>query len=168
MGANYLSWRVIFMVFAIYFFVSWIITIIFVIMPKKLTFMQNSFVFLLILIISMNWSWIIYEELKLIKLSTNAMDYTSFLINRSIAVPLIVVITMNLLKISTSLNRFILVLLTSTSFLSLLALGGIYFRVTKYMNWNFALDFIYFFLLNIVAYLFLIGVNVMQNKEVTS
>lgn len=156
------------MVFAIYFFVSWIITFIFVLMPKNLSFMQNSFVFLLTLIISMNWSWIIYEELKLIKLSTNPMDYTSFLINRSIAVPLIVVITMNLLKKSKSFNRFILVLFSSTSFLSLLALGGIYFRVTKYMNWNFAFDFIYFLLLNIVAYLFLIGVNVMENKEVTS
>ncbi|MFV2046119.1 hypothetical protein ACEWK1_01970 [Metabacillus sp. YM-086] len=106
--------------------------------------------------------------MKLIKLSTNPMDYTSFLINRSIAVPLIVVITMNLLKKSKSFNRFILVLFSSTSFLSLLALGGIYFHVTKYMNWNFAFDFIYFFLLNIVAYLYLIGVNVMENKEGTS
>ncbi|UGB28743.1 hypothetical protein [Metabacillus sp. B2-18] len=154
------------MAFAFYFFVSWLITFIFVIMPKKLSFMQNSFVFLLILMISINWSWIIYEELKFIKLSTEVMDYTAFIINRSIVIPLTIVITMNLLKISKSFRRSIVVLVLSTSFLSLLALGGMYFNVTKYMNWNFAFDIIYFLLLNIFGYLILIGVNAMEHKEV--
>lgn len=153
------------MVFAVYFFVSWIITIIFVIMPKRLSFIQNSFVFLLILIISMNWSWIIYQELKLIKLSNQAIEYTSFLIDRSIAIPIIVVITMNLLKTSKSLGQSLLILIFSTLFLWILALGGIYFHVTEYINWHFAFDFIYFLLLNIVAYLSLILVNLMENKE---
>lgn len=137
-------------------------------MPKRLSFMQNSFVYLLTLMISINWSWIIYEELEFIKLSTQVMENTSFMINRSIAVPLTVVISINFLKISRTLRQFIFVLLLSTSFLSLLALGGIYFNVTKYINWNFAFDFIYFFFLNIIGYLFLIGVNVMENKEVKS
>jgi hypothetical protein len=141
---------------------------IFVIMPKKLSFMQNSFVFLLTLIISMNWSWIIYQELNLIKQSTDALKYTSFLINRSIAVPLIVVITMNLLKVTRSLSQSILILVGSASFLTLLALIGIYFHVTEYVHWDFAFDFLYFLILNIVGYFFLIGVNLMENKEVRS
>lgn len=156
------------MVFAISFFVSWITVFIFVIMPKKLSFMQNSFVILLTLIINMNWSWIIYQELNLIKLSTQVMDYTSFLINRTIAVPFIVVITMNFLKISRSFSQFILVLVFSTSFLTLLSLGGVYFNVIEYIHWNFALDFFYFLILNIVSYLFLLFVNLMENKEVRS
>lgn len=151
------------MAFAVYFFVSWLITIIFVNMPKRLSFIQNSFVFLFIFMISMNWSWIIYDELKLIKLSTQAMEYTSFLINRSIAVPVIVVITMNLIKLSRSLGHSMLFIIISTSFLSLLALGGIYFHVTEYVNWNLALDFIYFLILNIIGYILLKLVN---NKEV--
>lgn len=154
------------MVFALYFFVAWTGIIVFWKMPKSLSFMENSIVFLLTLIISMNWSWIIYQELKFIKLSSEAIDYTSFLINRSIAIPCIIVITVNLIKLSDSLSRSILVTVLSTIFLSVLALGGIYFKVTKYIHWNFAFDILYFLLLNIVGFLFFKFFNTIGNKEV--
>ena len=156
------------MVFAVYFLITWAVIIIFSKMPKKLSFMQNTFVFLLVLIISMNWSWIIYEELKLVKLSTELMNYTSFLINRSIAVPLIVVITINLIKLSSSLTKSIIMTLLSTFLLTLLAIGGIYFKVTEYIHWNLAYDIFYFLMLNIISVVILSVFNIIGSKEVGS
>lgn len=154
------------MVLALYFFVSWVTTIGFIVMPKRLSFIQNTFIYLITMIISLNWYWVIYQELKLIKLSENPVDYTSFLINRSIAVPLLVVITVNMLKTYKSMGYSILILTLSASILSLLAFGGIYFNITEYIHWNYAFDFLYFLFLNIIGYLFLNLVKFLQYKEV--
>ncbi|KAB7671252.1 hypothetical protein [Bacillus sp. B1-b2] len=154
------------MVFAIYFFVSWLTTFIFVLMPKKLSFIENSFIYLFTLVISMNWSWFVYQEWGLIKLTTKPMFYTAFIINRSIAVPLIIVITMNLILFSPSVGRTILYLVASASLLLLLASGGIYFHITKYLQWNAALDFTYFLILNSIGYLCVRFLRFMEKKEV--
>lgn len=154
------------MVLALYFFVSWVVSIIFLKMPKSLSFMQNSFVFLVILIISMNWSWIIYQELTFIRLSSDAINFTSFLINRSIAVPCIIAITVNLIHLSKSLVQSLLFTLASTIFLSLSALGGIYFKVTEYVHWHFVYDVFYFLLLNIVGYILFKLFYILGHKEV--
>lgn len=156
------------MVLALYFFVSWVTAIIFIVMRKKLSFMQNTYVYLITMIISMNWSWVIYQELKLIKLTEDPIDYTSFLINRSIAVPIVVVITVNLLKTYKSRGRSILILILSTAILSVLAFGGIYFKITEYIHWNYAFDILYFLFLNLIGYFFLNFVKFLQYKEVKS
>jgi|GEM_PF-2753384 len=141
------------MEFAFYFFISWLIVIIFAVMKKTLSLVENTFVYLLILIVSINWTWIIYEEMKLVELTKQLLDYTAFLINRSIAVPLIIVVAMNVIKGVHSLGKRILTVLLSVALLVTLAVIGRFSGITEYTNWNFDYDALYFLSLHIVAYL---------------
>jgi len=141
------------MEFAFYFFISWLIVIIFAVMKKTLSLLENTFVYLLILIVSINWTWIIYEEMKLVELSKQVLDYTAFLINRSIAVPLIVVVALNIIRRVNSLGKRILTVLLSVALLVILAVIGRFSGITEYTNWNFDYDTLYFLSLHIVAYL---------------
>src|SRR4051812_32967080 len=99
--------------FAFYFFISWLITVIFTVMKKRLTFVENSFVFLLMLIISINFSWIISAELKLVILSKEPLDYTAFMINRSIGIPFIIVVTINFMKSVNSIGKSLIIMVCS-------------------------------------------------------
>lgn len=137
--------------FAFYFFVAWLITVIFLVMKKRLTFVENSFVILLMLIISINFSWIISSELKLVRLSTNPLDYTAFMINRSIGIPFIIVVTLNLMKSVDSIGKSLFILVCSIVIQVILVKLGTNFDVTNRDNWNILYDIIYFALLHLVA-----------------
>ncbi|HYK73133.1 MAG TPA: hypothetical protein VEV44_08430, partial [Pseudoneobacillus sp.] len=84
--------------FVVYFFVAWLVISIFTIIKKRLSIVENTLVFLIILILSINFSWIVNEELKLVTISKKGLDYTAFLLNRSIIIPIMIVIHVNLLK----------------------------------------------------------------------
>ncbi|WP_160725969.1 hypothetical protein [Bacillus sp. USDA818B3_A] len=138
--------------FAFYFLVAWLITVIFTLMKKKLSFVENSFVFLLILIISINFSWIVSYELKLVKLSTQPLDYTAFMINRSIGIPFIVVVALNLIKSVNSAGKSLLIAAGSILFLVVLVKLGTNFDITNRDRWNIIYDFIYFSALHLIAF----------------
>ncbi|MBT2655777.1 hypothetical protein J7E81_11105 [Bacillus sp. ISL-18] len=137
--------------FAFYFFVAWLITVIVAVMKKRLTFVENAFVFLLILIISINFSWIISSELKLVKLSTDPLDYTAFMINRSIGIPFSVVVTLNLMKSVDSIGKSLFIMICSIIIQVILVKLGTNFDVTNRENWNILYDIIYFTLLHVFA-----------------
>ncbi|MEW9110560.1 MAG: hypothetical protein AB2374_14505 [Cytobacillus gottheilii] len=156
------------MVLALYFLVSWLAVAVFVLMHKRLSFIQNSFIVLVILIISVNWSWVIYQELKLIKVSTDPFNNVAFMINRSIAVPFIVTIAMNILQGVQSFSHYIIVFASSIFILSILAFGGIYFKVTEYINWYFSFDMLYFLMLNLIGFFVCKMVHKTESREVSS
>jgi hypothetical protein len=137
--------------FAFYFFVSWLITVIFTVMKKRLTFVENSLVFLLMLIISINFSWIISAELKLVTLSKEPLDYTAFMINRSIGIPFIIVVTLNLMKSVNSIGKSLIIMVCSILIQVILVKLGTNFDVTNRENWNILYDIIYFVLLYLFA-----------------
>jgi hypothetical protein len=137
--------------FAFYFFISWLITVIFTVMKKRLTFVENSFVFLLMLIISINFSWIISAELKLVILSKEPLDYTAFMINRSIGIPFIIVVTINLMKSVNSIGKSLIIMVCSILIQVILVKLGTNFEVTNRENWNILYDIIYFALLHLFA-----------------
>jgi len=137
--------------FAFYFFVSWLITVIFTVMKKRLTFVENSLVFLLMLIISINFSWIISAELKLVTLSKEPLDYTAFMINRSIGIPFIILVTLNLMKSVNSIGKSLIIMVCSILIQVILVKLGTNFDVTNRENWNILYDIIYFVLLYLFA-----------------
>lgn len=138
--------------FAFYFFVSWLITIIFTLMKKKLTFVENSFLYLLTLIININYSWIISFELKLVNLSKDPLDYTAFMINRSIGIPFILMVTFNLIKSVDSIGKSVFIAVCSICVQVLLLKLGTNFEITNREKWSIINDFIYFALLYVVAF----------------
>ncbi|QGQ44563.1 hypothetical protein [Metabacillus sediminilitoris] len=137
--------------FVIFFFISWLIATILAVIQKKLSLAENTFVFLIILIFNINFSWIVVEELKLITYSKDGFDYTAFLLNRSVMIPLLLVILVNLFQFRKStMNRIILILVTEAILLCFSILST-YFKITEYTSWNYLYDAIYYLFLQLIA-----------------
>lgn len=152
--------------FAFFFFIAWLITVGFTVMKKRLTFLENSFVFFLLLIISINWSWIIYEELKLEKISTHPIDYTAFMINRSVTIPLMIVVTLNLVKSAKTKLTKTLLCISSILVLVFLIMMGSYFDLTQSIKWNIMYDILYFAILHLIALYSLKYFRTLKRNEV--
>jgi len=138
--------------FVFFFLVSWLVLVWFAVMKKSYSFVENTFAYLLILVISVNWSWIVYEELKLVELSRQPLEYWAFLIHRSVGIPLIVVIAANYIRTASSFGAAALRTALSVAVLFGLTLMGPVFGITKYARWNIAYDALYFLSLHLVAY----------------
>lgn len=137
--------------FVIFFFISWLIATILAVIQKKLSLAENTFVFFIILIFNINFSWIVVEELKLITYSKDGFDYTAFLLNRSVMIPLLLVILVNLFHFRKStMNRIILILVTEAILLCFSILST-YFKITEYTSWNYFYDAIYYLFLQLIA-----------------
>ncbi|MFS0880188.1 hypothetical protein [Metabacillus niabensis] len=141
--------------FATIFLVSWLITVIFFVMKKEFSFLENSFVILFVLIININWSWMIYEEWKLLEISAKPLNHTAFIITRSLTIPLIIATAMNYIRPANSFGKSLLIMLVSTFILVLLSILSRYFHITKPIKWNLLYDILYFFSLQLITYFFL-------------
>ncbi|WP_429311372.1 hypothetical protein [Paenibacillus mucilaginosus] len=124
-------------------------------MKKQLTLAENTVVLLLIMVISINWSWIIFEELKLVVISQEPVNYTAFLIHRSITVPLIVVIAINLVKRTSTIYRALLTIGLSVLLQFVFVLIGRFFGISRSVHWNLTYDLVYFAVLQVIAHYFL-------------
>lgn len=138
--------------FAVFFFIIWLTSAIFFIMQKQLSIVENTFVYLIILIVNLNWIWIIFEELKFINITDVAIDYTAFVLNRSITIPLIFVLHLNFLQKSSTFARIVLTTAASLSILVFLTGLSTYFNITNYVKWNLGFDILYFLALHLIAF----------------
>ncbi|AFC31447.1 hypothetical protein PM3016_4703 [Paenibacillus mucilaginosus 3016] len=141
--------------FAFFFFIAWLTVAAFGFMKKQLTLVENTVVLLLITVISINWSWIIFEELKLVVISREPVNYTAFLIHRSITVPLIVVITINLVKRMATNHRAWLMVVGAVLLQFVFVLLGRFFGISHSVHWNLTYDLVYFAVLQVIAHYFL-------------
>ncbi|RYG72512.1 hypothetical protein EU245_09920 [Lentibacillus lipolyticus] len=142
------------MAFSIFFFLAWLFVSIFTVMQKRLTLVENTFVFLIILVVSINFSWIIGDELKWITIKKEALPYTAYLLNRSIIIPVLLLIQLNISMARDSIGWKIITILSTVVVLT----GANYLltvlNVATYKNWNPGFDAIYFIFLSLVAFLF--------------
>ncbi|UOR13357.1 hypothetical protein [Halobacillus amylolyticus] len=138
--------------FAVFFFVAWLITALFFVTQKKLSITENTFVFMFILVISINWTWIIYEGLKYIKITEQPMNYTAFLFFRSLIIPMLLVMQLNMIHKTKTFARSVLIAMVSIGILLLLTGLSLYFDLTKYVKWNIGYDILYFSALHLIAY----------------
>lgn len=145
---------------------AWFIIIFYTVMNKKLMFMENTFVYLLSMLININYTWIVYEELKLAVISDKTLDYTGFLIHRSITLPLVVVITMNLYQKTDSIGSKLLKTVLSILFLVIAISIALYFGILEFKKWNIMYHVIYLFLLHFVACYSLKYFRSLKTKEV--
>ncbi|WP_442598764.1 hypothetical protein [Neobacillus sp. D3-1R] len=139
--------------FVVFFFVSWLFISIYSTIKKRLSIVENTFVFLIILIISINYSWIVIEELKFVSVSKNRLDYASFLLNRSINIPMLIIIHLNLLQWCKTLVMKTVVILSTVAILTGLSIFANHMNMSKYEHWNFAFDAIFFMFLSLIAIL---------------
>lgn len=138
--------------FAIFFFLAWLVMGIFIVIHKELSIVENTFIFLIVLIVIINVSWISIEEMKMINLTKNSINYTAYLINRSIILPLLLILQLNILLKSKTIITKVLTIITSLMIILGLSVLSNYFQITNYLKWNFVNDVIYFLILQLIAF----------------
>jgi hypothetical protein len=154
------------MAFTLFFFASWLMLTLFAVIPKKLSLTENTFVFLIILVISINWTWVIYEEFKFIESTEIPIDYTAFLMFRSIIIPTVIITQMNIAAHYPSRTISLLTIVLSTATLLLLQYFSLQFEMVQYANWNMAYDALYYLTLHGIAYSTLKIFKKISTKEV--
>ncbi|CAM3766107.1 hypothetical protein GCM10009865_06860 [Aeromicrobium ponti] len=137
--------------FVLLVFLAWLITVLYTVINKKLTFIENTFVYLFTLVININFTWIVYEELKLAEISDRALDYTAFLIHRSITLPLVIVIAINLYRNANTLGSKVVRTALSVLFLVFAVAIARYFDILEYKNWSILSEIVYLLLLHFLA-----------------
>ncbi|WP_123043008.1 hypothetical protein [Cohnella candidum] len=141
--------------FTILFLVAWLLVVIALTMNKKLTLAENTFVFLLILVLNINWSWIAFEEMNLVGISQQPLQNTAFLINRSITIPVVILIAMNLMRRARSIGSQLLTAVLSVVLLEAITATARYYGIVKFIRWNYGYDVVYYLVLLAIAYLLL-------------
>jgi hypothetical protein len=138
--------------FALFFLLTYLISSLFIVMKKKLNIFENTFIFLLILVININFSWILFEELRFVTVAEETLSYIAFLLNRSLIIPMILVVYVNLFHTFKSTSRRIYLTILSLGTMLLLVGVSIFFQILTYVNWNIGYDAIYFALLHLIAF----------------
>ncbi|MDR6125142.1 hypothetical protein QFZ87_004739 [Bacillus sp. SLBN-46] len=139
--------------FVVFFLLAWLVIFLFAGMKKKLTFVENTLVFLIILIVSINYSWIVIEELKLIKLSHHYLNYTGYLLNRSVIIPMVTLIQLNLLCRCKTRWMKLTVMITAVIFMMGVSFLSNFYSITEFQRWHYWMDGIYYFILYLIAFL---------------
>lgn len=139
------------MEFVVYFFLVWLYVSIFAVIDKRLNIVENTFVYLIILIISINYSWFVIDEFSVISLSEKKAPYIAYLINRSVGIPMLSLIFVNVFTRTPTLIQKAMLFVSSVIILVALASISTNLNITKYLNWNYWFDFIYYFILMICA-----------------
>jgi hypothetical protein len=138
--------------FVVLFAAAWLSAMIVYSMEKSLSILENAFIFLLVLIIGINVSWIVGEEFKLMKITKDGLLYAGFILERSIVVPIIYVILMNAVYSARSVARALLY--AGVALGILLGLRGVllFYRILEYDGWNLLYDAIQIVLLQALIY----------------
>ncbi|MCM3092646.1 MULTISPECIES: hypothetical protein [unclassified Cytobacillus] len=117
-------------------------------MNKKLTFVENTFVYLAAMVIHINYTWIVYEELNEAHISQQILNNSAFLVHRSITLPITIAITFNLLRTADSLGSKFIKIAVSVAFLASAVMIARYFEIVEFKKWKIVYEIIYLFLLH--------------------
>jgi hypothetical protein len=137
--------------FVLLVFLAWLVLVLFTSMNKKLTFIENTFVYLSAMVININYTWIVYEELNMADISQQILNNSAFLIHRSITLPITLAITLNLVRTGDSLTSKFIKMTVSVAFLVSSVMIARYFGIVDYTKWNIGYEIIYLFLLHLVV-----------------
>ncbi|MBG9447170.1 hypothetical protein LG298_16460 [Cytobacillus firmus] len=137
--------------FVLLVFLAWLVLVLFTSMNKKLTFIENTFVYLSAMVININYTWIVYEELNMADISQQILNNSAFLIHRSITLPITLAITLNLIRTGDSLGSKFIKVAVSIAFLVSAVMIARYFGIVDYKKWNIGYEIIYLFLLHLVV-----------------
>ncbi|MGP4073501.1 hypothetical protein ACTWQB_13200 [Piscibacillus sp. B03] len=128
----------------VFFTISWFVVALYFVMDKKINILDGTFVYLITLIIAINFSWIVIEELKLITLTEKGQPYMAYIFKRSIITPTVALICLAL--VLRTRNTFFQVssIILSVAFLTFTNYLLVPLNVATYNNWNIAYDVLYF------------------------
>ncbi|WP_274361752.1 hypothetical protein [Paenibacillus thermotolerans] len=125
------------------FLAAWLAVFGFYSMRKSLTIIENAFIFLTVLILSINFSWIVIEELHRVEESRRGIDYTALLISRSILIPMLLVIALNAIYLAKKNGGAWLAALAAVVLIAGVNVLGLLLGIMKYVRWNLLYDIVY-------------------------
>lgn len=137
----------------VFFFISWLVIALFGVMKKNVNLIESTFIFLIILILSINFSWIITDELKYITITQKGLPYSAFLLNRSIIIPFLILIQLNFIIITNKLSQKSIILIASVLLLDGISFLSTRLNVTEFKNWSLWYESIYFLILGLFSIL---------------
>ncbi|MGO4886263.1 hypothetical protein ACJ2A9_00765 [Anaerobacillus sp. MEB173] len=124
-------------------------------MKKKMTFLHNAILYMVMAIVTKNYMTIMYMELRVIKHTEDPMLALSLLIMREMILPLLVVMYINLRIPDTSWQREILLFATIVGLLQIMTGLSSYLGIVEFIKWNMY----YALLVNISYVLIGLGIN---------
>lgn len=138
--------------FVVMFVAAWLAIFMFYTLRKALSISENTFVYLAGLTLLIHVTWVIAEEFKLVAHTKEELLYAGFLINRSLTIPTLYMITMNM--IFRAKKVFIKVLWVAALLGVLVGLHGIsiFYEFVTYTKWNIAYDLLLHLLLVGIIY----------------
>ncbi|MBM7587996.1 hypothetical protein JOC86_004571 [Bacillus pakistanensis] len=154
------------MAFSIFILLTFLTCTLFVAMKKELTIVENTFIYLLILVLSINVSWIVSHELKFIEVTKEPVNNTAFLFYRSVILPMILVVYVNFIQKVNTITRSLLITIASLIIMLLLSGLTVYFDIFTYKKWNFGYDLLYFVFLQWIAYYAFKFIRKVEDREV--
>lgn len=139
------------MKFTLIFVIMWLVIALFTVREKNLTIVDNTFVYLVMLIFNIHYAWLIEGEWKLIKVTAHHLYYISYNLYWYITIPFVILLFIN--GHNKRKSTFSKVLRGCFSVLFLLILMAIcnHYEIISYKNWSLAYDAIYFVALHIIA-----------------
>jgi len=140
------------MSFVAIFFLSWLFVSIFAVIRKKLNILENTVIFLVILTLSINFSWIIIDEFQLITVTQKALPYLGFLLNRSIVLPIIMVILVNLVLKSKDTKHKIIITISCELLLLMISFLSSWIGITEFKRWNYLYEGLYYLFMILMAF----------------
>lgn len=145
------------MSFVLFFVLTWLVISIFTVLRKKLNLIENTLLFLFILLISINFSWIIIDELKLISITQKGLPYTAYLFNRSIIIPTLILLILNLIHRSENTKKKLIVVFSGTFIYLCISFLSNRIEVTQLQRWSLLYEGLYFLFLTGISFLALRG-----------
>ncbi|UII56785.1 hypothetical protein LS684_04775 [Cytobacillus spongiae] len=141
------------MAFVIFFFISWFVIALFAVTKKSLSLSANTFVFLVVLIFSVNFTWIIVDEFEWVTVAEKALPYTAYLLTRTIIVPFVLLLHVNFYNNAGNTSKKVIVILAAVISLLFVSVLSRSLGITEYMEWNYGYSALYYLFLNGVAIL---------------
>ncbi|MEH7419246.1 hypothetical protein V7266_28875 [Neobacillus drentensis] len=140
------------MAFSITFFIGWICITAFYAMKKPYSKWENSALLFCLFIVNVNWSWITVDELKFMTYSKDPLDFSAYIINRSIIIPMLGMIGINRISRSKTVLKKVVGMFISCIVLVLIKIVLLRLGAISFHKWNLVYDFVYYLLLHFLGY----------------
>lgn len=116
--------------------ITWFVIFFFILLPKKLSLVENSFVFLSMSIIIINTFTVVGFNFKWITSNNEPQFYLAYLLYRTIIYPFALLVLVNIFYMSNQFILKIVATLSVISFIFLTEILGAKLNVYFYKKWN--------------------------------
>ncbi|UUZ83981.1 hypothetical protein LJK88_09560 [Paenibacillus sp. P26] len=145
--------------------ITWFLLGLFFVLPGKINRLDNALLFMTVILLNCNGSWIFIEEMKTIELAKPLPDYFAFLLFRTTVIPLLVVICHNLLLSALPAGWKTGWIVLAYGLLLLMEWLAVRYKIYTYIHWHLYYSMLYYLGLQILVFLFYKGFSHITAQE---